>query len=76
MGWKQGSKGSRGIPGKRPGAASRMNMIGLGMSWDSQAEQGRQRGTLWGGSRDQGQHRRGQNLPSAKNGSRRGFFSW
>jgi hypothetical protein len=82
VGWNQGSKGGRGIPNRRPSPAKRWDIIGFSMNWDASAEEGRQKYTLWGGSRDQGSHRRGQNVPSARGGSRspeakkKGWFSW
>ena len=54
----------------RPSAAQRLRDIGVGMEWDAKAKRGRERVENYGGSKEQGRHRRGENLPTAKNGSR------
>ena len=38
--------------------------------WDRDAHAGRISRSLWGGSREQHNHRAGKEVPSAKNGSR------
>jgi hypothetical protein len=57
------------VGGKNNGG-KRLGLLGGMLSWDSEAEKGRQTHSLWGGSRDQGHHRRGENLPKSKNGPR------
>jgi hypothetical protein len=40
------------------------------MEYEANAKRGRERVENYGGSKEQGRHRRGENLPTAKNGSR------
>jgi len=54
----------------RPSAARRIQDIGVGMEYEANAKRGRERVENYGGSKEQGRHRRGENLPTAKNGSR------
>jgi len=75
------SNGRGELPNRRPGLGRRASIIGDGMEWNADAERGRQKSTFWGGSKDQGRHRRGENVPSARGGSRspqakrKGWFS-
>lgn len=41
-----------GLPNKKPSSSQRLNMIGFGMEWDSQAKRERQKVQPWKGSKE------------------------
>lgn len=56
--------------GNKNSGTTRYGLLGSKLEWDAGSEKGRQKNTLWGGSKDQGKHRRGESTPSSRNGSR------
>jgi hypothetical protein len=72
MGWFSG----KGIPNKRPDAAQRMSIFMSAAEYEKDAKRGREKKAKYKKSKEEHYHRRGANVPTARNGSRsKGWFS-